>query len=492
MFKKVYLCVIAVIVILLPSILTAQAPDTLWTRRYNGPDNYVIYATGCAVDTFGHLFVTGVYTYGLSVDYMTIKYDLITGDTIWTRRYNSPSNEDEQAGGCAVDGLGNLYVTGHTGNGGNDDYLTIKYNAGSGDTIWTRRYSGPGSNNDLAYSCAVDDSGYLYVTGGSYSDSHYDYLTIKYNTVTGDTIWTHRYHALANIGDIATGCAIDASGNLYVTGYSSNGTNNDYLTIKYNTNTGDTLWTRRFNHLADSRDDASGCAVDLSGNLYVTGVSYDDTHANYLTVKYNTATGDTIWTRRYHSAINNDDYASGCAIDGSGNIYVTGYSGQNANWNYLTIKYDATTGNTIWTTCYKDSSDAAHSCTVDGYGNLYVTGVYDNGVNCGYLTIKYNTATGVTGKPEFPMTVSKLKLEQNRPNPFSQHTTISYQLSSSGPASLNIYNAAGQLVKTFNMGQQQAGYHQVEWSDSNTPAGVYFYRLTAGNYQATKKLVVLK
>jgi len=57
---------------------------------------------------------------------------------------------------------------------------------------------------------------------------------------------------------------------------------------------------------------------------------------------------------------------------------------------------------------------------------------------------------------------------------------------------LNIYNMSGQLVKEFNLGLQQAGCRQIEWSDAKTTSGVYFYRLTAGNYQATKKLVVVK
>jgi len=480
MFKKAYLCVMVVIFPLLPSFLFAQAPDTLWTRRYNGPDNDYDNARSCVVDNSGNLYVTGSSSNTYAGEFLTIKYNS-AGDTLWTRSYSQNILYDCSAQACAVDDSGNLYVTGSSYNGMSDDCLTVKYNS-AGDTLWSRRYSG------LSYSCVVDGSGNIYVTGISLGN---DFLTIKYNPA-GDTIWTRSYDGPAHGYDCANGCVVDISGNLYVVGTCDNGLYLDYLTVKYNA-AGDTIWVRAYNGPADNFDQAYGCVVDDLGNVYVTGLSSNGTSKDYLTIKYNAA-GDTLWTRRYNNPIANGAPIASCAVDGSGNLYITGNSYNGTNWDFLTIKYNVA-GDTLWSCRYNgpaNGNDAAYSCEIDGSGNLYVTGYSYNGTNDDYLTIKYNTATGVAGKPKLPMTVSKLKLEQNRPNPFSQHTTISYQLPTTGPASLNIYNAAGQLVKTFDMGQQQAGYHQVEWSGSNIPAGVYFYRLTAGNHQATKKLVVVK
>ena len=488
MFKKACLCVMAVIFALLPSVLNAQAPDTLWTRRYNGPANGYDESEACMIDGWGNLYVTGYSSNGTNYDYLTVKYN-ISGDTLWTRRYNGPSNDMEGAYSCAVDGLGNLYVTGWSPNDPDADYLTIKYNE-LGDTIWTRWYNGPANGGDIARSCAVDSINNLYVVGYSSNGTDADYLTIKYKA-DGETLWTRRYNN-PPYGAIATDCAVDCLGNLYVVGYSSNGTNDDYLTIKYNAD-GDTLWSRRYNGPANGGDRASGCAVDGLGNLYVVGQSHNGSNYDCLTIKYNTA-GDTLWTCLFNGPFNGSDGASDCAVDGIDNIYVTGRSYNGINDDYLTIKYNDL-GDTIWTCRYNgpaNSNDYATGCVVDSSGNLYVTGYSYSNTNADYLTIKYNTATGVTGNPEPPIIGNKLRLEQNRPNPFNQHTTISYQLPTSGTASLKIYNAAGQLVKTFDMGQQQAGHHQVEWSDSKITAGVYFYRLTAGNYQATKKLVVVK
>jgi len=211
------------------------------------------------------------------------------------------------------------------------------------DTAWVRRYNGPGNDVDLAKALAVDGSGNVYVTGGSGgSTSNYDYATIKYSSV-GDTLWVRRYNGPGNNDDVATALAVDGSGNVYVTGRSvSSGTNFDYTTIKYSS-AGDTLWVRRYDGPVNSDDYAYALAVDASGNVYVTGYSVGSGSAlDYATIKYK-SNGDTAWVKRYNGPGNSSDEAYALAIDGSGNVYVTGYtdSAGGINWNYATIKYSA-------------------------------------------------------------------------------------------------------------------------------------------------------
>jgi hypothetical protein len=89
-------------------------------------------------------------------------------------------------------------------------------------------------------------------------------------------------------------------------------------------------------------------------------------------------------------------------------------------------------------------------------------------------------------------------LEQNVPNPFYPTTTIAYEVKESGPVSLNIYNVAGQRVKTLVDGPRSAGrVYEARWSgmnDSGQPvaSGVYFYKLVARGFTQTKKMVQLK
>lgn len=192
---------------------------------------------------------------------------------IWAKTYGDTSFFSQSLD-CAVDNLGNLYTVGYTNYWPHGDFLIIKYNTTTGDTLWTRTFNGnPGdtiNDNDMAFGCVADGLGNLYVTGmssNSDTNTNFDFLTIKYNTATGDTIWTSRY----NGNGAATECALDGLGNLYVAGISSNGSNSDFLIIKYNTTTGDTIWTRRYNSPFNNNDEAYGCAVNGS-NIFVNGL----------------------------------------------------------------------------------------------------------------------------------------------------------------------------------------------------------------------------
>jgi hypothetical protein len=88
-------------------------------------------------------------------------------------------------------------------------------------------------------------------------------------------------------------------------------------------------------------------------------------------------------------------------------------------------------------------------------------------------------------------------LEQNVPNPFNPHTTIRFTLPETGPASLRVYDVTGRLVKTVTAGLLKAGPHALRWDGTDhrggrVASGVYFYRLTAGAYSATRKMVLLR
>ncbi len=80
----------------------------------------------------------------------------------------------------------------------------------------------------------------------------------------------------------------------------------------------------------------------------------------------------------------------------------------------------------------------------------------------------------------------------NYPNPFNPQTTISYALPKSSKASLKIYNIKGQLVETLVNEFQQAGNYSVVWNAEDISSGIYFYRITAGDFKDTKKCVILK
>lgn len=86
----------------------------------------------------------------------------------------------------------------------------------------------------------------------------------------------------------------------------------------------------------------------------------------------------------------------------------------------------------------------------------------------------------------------RFSLEQNYPNPFNPSTTIRYQLPANNRVTLKIYDILGREVRTLVDGREAAGTHSVTFDAADLPSGVYFYRIEAGSYQKTKKLVLLK
>ncbi len=426
-----------------------------WVARYNGPANDSDGALATVVDHSGNVYVTGWSVgSGTGSDYATVKYDS-AGQEQWVARYNGPANDFDEGYAIAVDHSGNVYVTGYSiGSAGFFGYATIKYNS-AGQRQWVARYNGTGNGNDFALAIAVDGSGNVYVTGESFvqgmcsnyatikynsagqkqwvarynhsgdclnsataiavdssgnvyvtGESGFDYATIKYNSA-GQEEWVARYNGpgpLGNSADGATAISIDDSGNVYVTGFSvGSGGDYDYATIKYNS-AGQEQWVARYNGPGNDWDLAGDIAVDGSGNVYVTGRSVGTTYPDYdyATIKYDSA-GQEQWVARYNGPGNGEDDAVVLAIDGSSNVYVTGSSvGSGATYDYATIKYDSA-GHEQWLARYKgpgNSYDIGRAIAVDGSANVYVTGNgFGSGTDSDYLTIKYIQSATPTATP---------------------------------------------------------------------------------------------
>jgi hypothetical protein len=83
-------------------------------------------------------------------------------------------------------------------------------------------------------------------------------------------------------------------------------------------------------------------------------------------------------------------------------------------------------------------------------------------------------------------------LEQNYPNPFNPETEISFSILSRSIVSLSVFDMLGREVAVLAKGELAAGAHKQRWNASGCASGVYFCRLIAGNYNATRKLILAK
>ena len=116
----------------------------------------------------------------------------------------------------------------------------------------------------------------------------------------------------------------------------------------------------------------------------------------------------------------------------------------------------------------------------------------DNGADAGsaYLYTGFAAAVGV--ESETAGLPAEFSLSQNYPNPFNPETVIELALPQTGDVSLVVYNLRGEEVAHLINNAMPAGNHRVSWNASSVASGVYLYRLQAGEFVQTKKMLLLK
>jgi uncharacterized delta-60 repeat protein len=260
---------------------------------------------------------------------------------------------------------------------------------------WARRFNGVGDAPDERFAgMKTDQAGNVIVAGSTYVgeinvSGDFDFVTVKYDS-NGNQLWSVPFDG--GFDDMAKAVAVDAAGNVYVTGESftapmfSDGVTTDVVTIKYDPN-GNELWVRR--HVSLVFASPRAMAVDRVGNVIVVGEDYGFLCSGFqldvLVLKYDT-NGNLAWSRRYDQSetdCNNTlgpsaESGASVAVDGAGSIYVAGaiFGGIGFPATFLVLKYTPD-GDQAWARNQSlgglGDSMASH-IVVDAVGNSYVAG----------------------------------------------------------------------------------------------------------------------
>ena len=258
-----------------------SAGNVLWSRQLGT----VVLDYSYAVDTdpFGDVYISGTTAGDLgrtepgSRDAFLAKYDTL-GNLLWTRQLGTRRFDESYA--LATDSSGNAFISGRTGGNlagtaaGLDDVFLAKYD-GAGNLAWSRQYGS--ASSESADAAAVDGLGNVYITGHTLGDlfgtpiGDYDVFLAKFDT-NGTLLWNRKFGTPS--ADWPHGLVADAQGNVFVSGRTGGDLaaqsvgNDDAFVLKFDP-TGENVWSYQLG--STSWDYRAAVDLDSHGNLFLTG-----------------------------------------------------------------------------------------------------------------------------------------------------------------------------------------------------------------------------
>ena len=274
----------------------------------------------------------------------------------------------------------------------------------------------------------------------------------------------------------------------------------------YKTTDGGTTWSSIVNNTTWHRfygvqfvNTTTGFVFDENGLMLKT----TDGGINWNTVSYGTAM--TITAMKFQDA--NTGFLSGHAGSTAYLLKTTngGNTWNNAvsNFQYILSDFCFTGNNVIWApganqteSFIFNSTDGGNTWTNFSTGTKSWNSMFFSDADNGWVVsnqgdiMKYNsTSTGVKNNSNGP---NSFVLHQNFPNPFNPNTAIKFAISEKSQVNLSVFNLLGKKVAVLVDGNKNAGEYQVDFNAGNLPSGVYLYKLQAGNFSSSYKMIILK
>jgi len=212
---------------------------------------------------------------------LTRKLSHTNGDVIWSRQVpGAVDNNTVRSSWLALMDNGDVVMCQRSWGSGYDTILQ-RYAAGDGHIVWETVYDGPTGGGDDPKAMERDLAGDLLVAGVQDIDFNFNFMVLKFDSGDGSLLWEADGYDGPGGGwwDVATCIAEGPSGTVIVSGLSdgsSTGTSWDMTTVGYDPAMGEELWVHRWDGPAGTSDEVRDLAVNAAGDIFVTGYGYDE------------------------------------------------------------------------------------------------------------------------------------------------------------------------------------------------------------------------
>ncbi len=249
------------------------------------------------------------------------------GNLLWSHIGKQQAGESE-FNHLETDSSGNIYASGYMYNGTNEDGYIAKYNA-SGKLLNSITMNGAGNKDDEVKGTAVMNN-VLYAAMVGRGSSSYDEATVSaYNTSDFSSLWSKNYSSVNGDIDLVGIIGPEISGDVMVAGTQGNIAGaSDYLLFSNNAITGNLNWSKTISRGSGYNNIATAFALNAYGDLLITGSSnLAGAAVDMFTVEYDHS-GNLLWTKVFNGSVNGDDYPTAIGADVNGDIFIGGTSAQ--------------------------------------------------------------------------------------------------------------------------------------------------------------------
>lgn len=502
----------------------AQIPE--WVYQYVHPDAFGELPAKIAVDSLGNTYTTGVVSsddttgghitgiaiiklntlgeekwiyFNDTLGRLTEGYDIaLKNSKVYATGYTGPSPSNRpvfivlcvdtsgqgqwvykdtiaiRGNAIGVSSLHMVYAVGLTFD---YDIVCIKLDS-LGNERWRYVYDGPGSSYDQAKSLGIDRDENIYVGGYSTGVSTSEDFTVIKLDSAGNEQWVYRYDGPAHAYDVC-GVLLDTTGYIYAVGTSA-GIGLDYCVIKLDSS-GQEKWIYRYNGSANGDDYLGGCAVDDSGNIYVSGSTWRIDDRYLFTVVKIDSLGNERWCYLNSGPVDMGGSGGPTALDGLSGVYVSGHFRNVSNRMQIAVVKFNPAGDTQWLYIHphippSPFHDGSRSIVADINSNVYLTGkICVSSFDDDIVVMKFASSQGM---------VKEVMHENIGISNIASILRSGIEFVSQKDVSLEIYDITGRLIV------RQTLYKGSKYFCS-LPSGVYFLRLNSEGRTEGKKVIIL-